>query len=93
MQKNFIPRSDEHCVYCGKRKAITFDKLFCRKCLRRLIRQTTPKPRTYIGSERLDRMEWDTQRFDCEIIDFDADVSLGGQPNYDSWFPPIDGQY
>ncbi|MDR2761475.1 MAG: hypothetical protein LBB88_02605 [Planctomycetaceae bacterium] len=91
--EKFVARSDGVCCRCGCRKAVTSDNRFCLRCLRKIIRNSTPNPRTYIGSEQLDRCELDVRRFDCEIIDFDSDCSLGGRPNFDSWFPVIDEQY
>jgi hypothetical protein len=89
----FISRPDGICCSCRKRKSVTADGRFCLRCLREIIRYENFVPRSYIGSERLDRNEIDVSRFDCELIDFDADCSLGGKPNFDSWFPLIDGQY
>jgi hypothetical protein len=87
--KTYKPRPDGFCCHCGEREATTYDKLFCKKCLRRLIRQSTPNPRTYVGSERLDRKELRPDRFDrAGMVDFDAECSLGGKPDYDAWFPP-----
>jgi hypothetical protein len=85
--------SDGVCCRCRKRKSVTSDNRFCLRCLRKIIRSENPVLRTYIGSEQLDRKEMNLNRFDCELIDFDADCSLGGRPNYDSWFPLLDGQY
>jgi hypothetical protein len=81
------------CCSCRKRKSVTADNRFCLRCIRKIIRYENPNLRSYIGSEKLDRKEMNITSFDCELIDFDADCSLGGRPNFDSWFPLIDGQY
>jgi hypothetical protein len=92
-KKKFKPRRDGICCRCKKRKSITSDGRFCGSCLRKIIFYMNPNTRSYIGSERLDRKDADVSCFNCELIDFDADCSLGGKPNNDSWFPFIDGQH
>jgi ribosomal protein S14 len=92
--ENYKACRNGRCCRCGKRHAITRDGLFCRKCLRKIIRKLTPDLKTYIGSENLDRKEWNQDRFDRSgIIDFDAEYSLGGKPDYDAWFPTEEEHY
>ena len=89
MTKKYQARSDGKCSICETSKAVTCDKLFCRRCFRKLLDEEYRPVRTYVGSERLDRKQFEHDRFDrAEIVDTDAEYGLGGRPDYDAWFAP-----
>jgi ribosomal protein L37E len=82
------------CRRCGKSNVMIDEKCLCNKCFPIVLRNANRVGRTYLDVEYLDRREWSENRFlRSGIIDFDAECSLGGFPDDDSWFPPEEEHY
>jgi hypothetical protein len=82
------------CRRCGKRNVIIDEKCLCNKCFPIVLRNANHVGRTYLDAESLDRREWSEDRFlRSGIVDFDAECSLGGCSDDDTWFPLEEEHY
>jgi hypothetical protein len=82
------------CRRCGMRNVIIDEKCLCNRCFPIVLRNANRVGRTYLDAEHLDRREWSEDRFlRSGIIDFDAECSLGGFPDDDTWFPKEEEHY
>ncbi|MDR1140610.1 MAG: hypothetical protein LBL62_02890 [Planctomycetaceae bacterium] len=82
------------CRRCGKRNVMIDEKSLCNKCFPVVLRNANCEGRTYLEAEHLDRKEWAENRFlRSGIVDFDAECSLGGFPDEDTWFPTEEEHY